>query len=61
MGTAPSQTVYPVLDLPSLKGKVVIITGSRSASLSILKASRTDWIRMFAAFTETGGEVCAIE
>ena len=32
MGAAPSKTFNPVQDLPSLKGKVVIVTGSRSGS-----------------------------
>ena len=32
MGVAPSKTFNPVQDLPSLKGKVVIVTGSRSGS-----------------------------
>ena len=33
MGVAPSKTFKPLEDLPSLKGKVAIVTGSRSAKL----------------------------
>ena len=33
MGVAPSKTFKPLEELPSLKGKVVIVTGSRSANL----------------------------
>jgi len=39
MGAAPSKTFNPVQDLPSLKGKVVIVTGSRSGSLLCMLCS----------------------
>ena len=34
MGGAPSKVFNPVQDLPSLKGKVVLVTGSRSVNPS---------------------------
>ena len=42
MGTAPSKTFNPVNDLPSLKGKVAIVTGSRSGQNSILSNLKSE-------------------